>query len=67
MCRKYHVRGEDITLVQVLDRLKNKSYIASRVVYSQQEIVSASKVLKRLANRTNGSASSIRKVNGSGS
>ncbi len=55
MCRKYHVRGEDLTLVQVLARLKNKSYIATRVVYSQQEIVSASKVLERLAARVNGS------------
>ncbi len=60
MCRKYHVRGEDITLVQVLDRLKNKSYIASRVVYSKQEIAGASRVLKRLAARTSNGA----KLNG---
>ena len=58
MCSKYHVRGEDLTLVQVLDRLKNKTQArvptVSRVVYSQQEIVSASVVLERLASRING-------------
>ncbi len=53
MCRKYHVKGEDLTLEQVLDRLQSKAVIAPRVVYSQQEIVSASKVLERLAARVN--------------
>jgi len=56
MCRKYHVRGEDLTLKQVLDRLQSKPVIAPKVVYSQQEIVSASKVLARLAARTTGPA-----------
>ena len=53
MCRKYHVRGEDLTLEQVLDRLESKVPTAPRVIYSQQEIVSASKVLERLAARVN--------------
>lgn len=52
MCRKYHVRGEDLTLKQVIDRLESKPVIAPRVVYSRQEIVSAAKVLERLAART---------------
>lgn len=49
MCNKYHIRGEDLTLEQVLDRLQSKRAIAPKIVYSQQEIVSASKVLERLA------------------
>ena len=53
MCSKYHVRGEDLTLKQVLDRLQSKTSTVPRVVYSQQEIVSASKVLERLAARVN--------------
>lgn len=53
MCSRYHVRGEDLTLKEVLDRLKNKVPTPPRVVYSQQEIVSASKVLERLASRVN--------------
>lgn len=53
MCSKYHVRGEDLTLKEVLDRLKNKPIVPPRVVYSKQEIVSASKVLERLATRVN--------------
>ena len=54
MCRKYHVRGEDLTLDQVMDRMQSKKITTARnprVVYSQQEIVSASKVLERLAGR----------------
>ena len=55
MCRKYHVRGEDLTLDQVMDRMQSKKITTTarnpRVVYSQQEIVSASKVLERLAGR----------------
>lgn len=53
MCRKYHVRGEDLTLEQVLARLQSKTTITTKVIYSQQEIVSASKVLERLAARVN--------------
>ena len=53
MCRKYHVRGEDLTLEQVLDRLHSKPSVAPKVIYSQQEIVSASKVLERLAAKVN--------------
>jgi hypothetical protein len=49
MCRKYHVRGEDLTLTQVIDRIHSKPQLPPKVVYSQQEIVSASKVLERLA------------------
>ena len=40
MCRKYHVRGEDLTLKQVIDRLESKPHVAPKVVYSKQEIVS---------------------------
>jgi hypothetical protein len=54
MCRKYHVRGETLTLEQILDRLNSKPKLAPKVVYSQQEIVSASKVLERLAKRKHG-------------
>jgi hypothetical protein len=61
MCRKYQVRGEDLTLEQVLDRLQSKTITIPRVVYSQQEIVSASKVLERLASRVN----PITRLNGS--
>ena len=61
MCRKYHVRGEDFTLEQVLDRLQCKIPAPPKVVYSQQEIVSASKVLERLAARVN----PITRLNGS--
>jgi len=61
MCRKYHVRGEDLTLDQVLDRLQRKIPAAPKVIYSQQEIISASKVLERLAARVN----PIIKLNGS--
>lgn len=52
MCRKYHVRGEDLTLTQVLDRLHSRPTLPPKVVYSKQEIVSASKVLARLAANT---------------
>jgi hypothetical protein len=51
MCRKYHVRGEDLTLKQVIARVHSKNQpviLAPKVVYSKQEIVSASKVLERL-------------------
>lgn len=51
MCRKYNVRGEELTLKQVLDRIHSKPNMPPKVVYSQQEIVSASKVLERLAAR----------------
>lgn len=51
MCRKYHVRGEELTLEEVLARLQNKVVVTPKIVYSQQEIVSASKVLERLAAR----------------
>ena len=61
MCSKYHVRGEDLTLEQVLDRLQRKIPAIPRVVYSQQEIVSASKVLERLATRVR----PITRLNGS--
>jgi len=54
MCRKYHVRGEDLSLEQVLDRLQRKVPAAPKVIYSQQEIVSASRVLERLTTRVNG-------------
>jgi hypothetical protein len=60
MCRKYYVRGEDLTLEQVLDRLQRKAIITPKVVYSKQEIVSASKVLERLAIKVN----SAPKLNG---
>lgn len=52
MCRKYHVRGEELTLKQVIDRVESRPHVAPKVVYSKQEIVSASKVLERLAART---------------
>lgn len=53
MCRKYNVRGEALTLSQVIDRIESKPRaLPAKVVYSQQEIVSASKVLERLAART---------------
>jgi hypothetical protein len=52
MCRKYHVRGEDLTLSQVLDRIHSKPQLPPKVTYSRQEIVSASKVLERLAAKT---------------
>ena len=61
MCRKYHVRGEDLSLEQVLDRLQHKIPAAPKVVYSQQEIVSASKILERLVTRVN----PITRLNGS--
>lgn len=61
MCRKYHVRGEDLTLEQVLGRLQCKVPAAPRVIYSQQEIVSASKVLERLTARV----TPITRLNGS--
>ena len=52
MCRKYQVRGESLTLKQVIDRIESRPHIAPKVVYSKQEIVSAAKVLERLAART---------------
>ena len=60
MCSRYHVRGEDLTLKEVLDRLRNKPVTPPRVVYSKQEIASASKVLERLASRVN--STSYRRV-----
>jgi len=51
MCRKYNVRGEKLTLKQVIDRIESKPHMPPKVIYSQQEIVSASKVLERLAAR----------------
>lgn len=51
MCRKYQVRGEALTLKQVMDRVHSKPAVPPKVVYSKQEIVSASKVLERLAAR----------------
>ena len=51
MCRKYHVRGEELTLQQVLDKLNSKPQLPPKVVYSKQEIVSAAKVLERLVSR----------------
>lgn len=52
MCRKYNVHGEELTLNQVIDRIHSRPrMLPPRVVYSQQEIVSASKVLERLAAR----------------
>jgi len=52
MCRKYNVRGEKLTLKQVIDRIESKPHMPPKVIYSQQEIISASKVLERLAART---------------
>ena len=52
MCRKYQVHGESLTLKQVIDRIESKPQITPKVVYSQQEIVSAAKVLERLATKT---------------
>lgn len=48
MCRKYEVKGKYLTLEQVKARLADKKYLPPKVVYSKQEIVSASKVLDRL-------------------
>jgi hypothetical protein len=52
MCRKYHMQGEALTLAQVIDRIHSRPHLPPKIVYSQQEIVSASKVLERLAART---------------
>lgn len=51
MCRKYQVRGEGLTLKEVIARLENKPQVSPKVTYSKQEIVSAAKVLDRLAAR----------------
>ena len=51
MCHKYHMHGQDLTLAEVIDRIHNRPHTKPPVVYSQQEIVSASKVLERLATR----------------
>ena len=51
MCRKYTVRGKELTLSQVIDRIQSKprkAVLPAKVVYSQQEILSAAKVLERL-------------------
>ena len=50
MCRKYTVHRQELTLSQVIDRIESKPRaLPPKVVYSQQEIVSAAKVLERLA------------------
>jgi len=50
MCRKYKVRGENLTLNQVLDRLNNKPTMVD-FVYSKQEINSAARILDKLSSR----------------
>lgn len=52
MCRKFTVRGEELTLAQIKAKLEGRPHVEPKVVYSKQEVTSARTVLDRLAART---------------